>query len=315
MVHVKDASRCVGVVDRLIRPEQKARARPREPRRPGARARELRASGTQRKLVPYAEALRAPLRDRLGGTPDRHARVPRHARAPRLPARRARPVHRLVAVLHGLGAEGQVSRDLRGPGRRRGGPQDCSTTPNDCSTQIVARSSCSAHGVYGFFPANSDGDDIVVYTDESRTQRAAAVPRCCGSSGSARGRRRSAAWPTTSPRSASGIADYLGAFAVTAGFGADELAAKFKAGPRRLQRDHGRGAGRPPGRGLRRAAARARPPRLGLRPRREPVEGRPDRREVPRHPPGRRLPVLPRPHREGDALDAARRRGRRPASS
>ena len=35
--------------------------------------------------------------------------------------------------------------------------------------QIVAEKRLTANAVYGFFPANSDGDDIVIYTDESRT--------------------------------------------------------------------------------------------------------------------------------------------------
>ena len=35
--------------------------------------------------------------------------------------------------------------------------------------QMVARGFAKSHGLYGFFPANSDGDDVVVYTDESRT--------------------------------------------------------------------------------------------------------------------------------------------------
>ncbi len=64
----------------------------------------------------------------------------------------------------------------------------------------------------------------------------------------------------------SGVADYLGAFAVTAGLGADELVDAVRGRPRRLQRDHDQGPGRPAGRGVRRDAARAGPPRLGLRP-------------------------------------------------
>ncbi len=36
--------------------------------------------------------------------------------------------------------------------------------------QLVRDRSLKAHGVYGFFPANSAGDDVVVYTDESRTK-------------------------------------------------------------------------------------------------------------------------------------------------
>ena len=34
----------------------------------------------------------------------------------------------------------------------------------------------TANAVYGFFPANSEGDDIVIYTDESRHDRALPVP-------------------------------------------------------------------------------------------------------------------------------------------
>ncbi len=35
--------------------------------------------------------------------------------------------------------------------------------------RIIAEDRCHAEGIYGFFPANSDGDDIIVWTDESRT--------------------------------------------------------------------------------------------------------------------------------------------------
>ena len=82
--------------------------------------------------------------------------------------------------------------------------------------RIVAGERLTANAVYGFFPANSEGDDIVIYEDESRTERTCGC-RPCGSSGSATARRRSAPWPTTSRRGGPGVADYLGAFAVTAG--------------------------------------------------------------------------------------------------
>jgi len=35
--------------------------------------------------------------------------------------------------------------------------------------RIIAENRFHAEGIYGFFPANSDGDDIIVWTDESRT--------------------------------------------------------------------------------------------------------------------------------------------------
>ena len=35
--------------------------------------------------------------------------------------------------------------------------------------RIIAEDRCHAEGIYGFFPANADGDDIIVWTDETRT--------------------------------------------------------------------------------------------------------------------------------------------------
>ncbi|MCK7500379.1 MAG: hypothetical protein MZW92_66380 [Comamonadaceae bacterium] len=60
--------------------------------------------------------------------------------------------------------------------------------------------------------------------------------------------------------------DYIGLFAVTAGMGVEKKERAVRRRPRRLLGDHAQGAGRPPGRGLRRAAAPARAHRvLGLR--------------------------------------------------
>ena len=107
----------------------------------------------------------------------------------------------------------------------------------------------------------------------------------------------------------SGLLDYVGAFAVTAGIGADELVARVRG-----RRTTTTGAIMVKALADRLAEAfaemlhAARAPRLGLRRRRGPEQRGPDRREVPRHPPGVRLPGLPRPHREATLFDAARRR-------
>src|SRR5260221_290825 len=42
--------------------------------------------------------------------------------------------------------------------------------------QIVAKGWLTAHAVHGFYPANSDGDDIVVWTDETRTHERLRFP-------------------------------------------------------------------------------------------------------------------------------------------
>ena len=162
----------------------------------------------------------------------------------------------------------------------------------------------------GLFPANAVGDDIEVYTDESRARpwrrpctrcasRASTATACPTGRCPTSWRRARPAWPTTSA-----------AFAVTAGLGVARQGQRVQGRDRRLQRDPAGVAGRPARRGLRRADARAGPPRLlGLRARRAPRQRGPDRREVRRHPARPGLPRLPRPHREGSALGPARRRG------
>ena len=81
-------------------------------------------------------------------------------------------------------------------------------------------------------------------------------------------------------------------------------------GQRRLLGDPRQGPRRPPRRGIRRAPPRARPARVvGLCPGRGADQHRADRRAVPGHPAGSRLPGLPGPYREADAVRASRGRG------
>ena len=60
-----------------------------------------------------------------------------------------------------------------------------------------------------------------------------------------------------------GIADYLGAFAVTAGLGLESLVERIRTRSRRLQRDHEQGPGRPARRRPCRDAAQDRPAKIG----------------------------------------------------
>lgn len=86
-----------------------------------------------------------------------------------------------------------------------------------------------ARGVYGFFPAASDGDDVIVYTDESRTAERTRLhtlrqQRERASEGQANLALADYFAPVKTAR-----ADYIGLFAVTAGIGIDKLSAEFRA--------------------------------------------------------------------------------------
>jgi 5-methyltetrahydrofolate--homocysteine methyltransferase len=84
-----------------------------------------------------------------------------------------------------------------------------------------------AKGVYGFWPANSVGDDIELYTDESRTQVLTKFHMLRQQMDKPLGQFNHSLADFVAPKS-SGRPDYIGAFAVTAGHGADELSKQFE---------------------------------------------------------------------------------------
>jgi 5-methyltetrahydrofolate--homocysteine methyltransferase len=99
---------------------------------------------------------------------------------------------------------------------------------NKLLDEIVEKKLLTANGVVGFFPANSVGDDIEVYDDENRSniitifrnlrnqvKKEAGTPNLCLAD-------------FIAPKD-SGIIDYIGAFAVTAGIGVEDLVKKFEA--------------------------------------------------------------------------------------
>lgn len=91
---------------------------------------------------------------------------------------------------------------------------------------LIAADSLHPKGVFGLFPANSVGDDIEIFTDENRdtiltnachlrqqTEKPKGANYCLSD--------------YVAPKS-TGLADYVGAFAVTAGLEEDDLASAFE---------------------------------------------------------------------------------------
>jgi 5-methyltetrahydrofolate--homocysteine methyltransferase len=94
--------------------------------------------------------------------------------------------------------------------------------------QIIRERLLRAQGVFGFFRANSVGDDIELYADEERQQRTAVIHTIRQQMIKPPGRPNLALADFVAPREA-GVPDYVGAFAVTAGVGLDALVARFEA--------------------------------------------------------------------------------------
>ncbi len=93
--------------------------------------------------------------------------------------------------------------------------------------RIVAEKRLTARGVYGFWPANSVGDDILVYADRSRSQTIARFPML-RQQWERKGQSEFRSLADYIAPLDSGRTDYLGAFAVTAGVGCDQLVAEFE---------------------------------------------------------------------------------------
>jgi 5-methyltetrahydrofolate--homocysteine methyltransferase len=101
-------------------------------------------------------------------------------------------------------------------------------------TKIVTEKLLIARGVYGFFPANAAGDDIELYADDSRTEVLARFHFLRQQMDKPPGQFNHCLADFIAPKAAQSAtshpppADYLGVFAVTAGFGVDELCCRFE---------------------------------------------------------------------------------------
>jgi len=86
----------------------------------------------------------------------------------------------------------------------------------------------TANGVIGFFPANAVGDDIEVYTDDTRTEVLTTLRNLRQQGEHRDGIPNRSLGDFIAPRE-TGLQDYVGAFAVTAGLGSGDKIAEFKA--------------------------------------------------------------------------------------
>jgi 5-methyltetrahydrofolate--homocysteine methyltransferase len=93
--------------------------------------------------------------------------------------------------------------------------------------QIVGEKWLTASAVVGFWPANSDGDDIVVFGDKARKFPIATLHTLRQQMPREQGRPNMALADFIGPK---GTQDFIGGFAVTAGLGEDVHIKRFEAG-------------------------------------------------------------------------------------
>jgi 5-methyltetrahydrofolate--homocysteine methyltransferase len=224
-VHVLDASRAVGVVSRVLDPKQLATL-DQENRAEQARLRDLHAHKQKKPLLPLPTAQK----NRLVITFRRE-----DVAVPSFTGRRVvddvslQEIARYIdwtffftawelrgkfpAILQHP-EHGQAARELFDNAKR-------------LLDKIMADRSLTARGVYGFWPAASDGDDIVVYADEERRAEALRFAMLRQQQVKTDDNPYLALSDFVAPKG-SGIGDHIGAFAVTAGLGADVLAKAYE---------------------------------------------------------------------------------------
>jgi 5-methyltetrahydrofolate--homocysteine methyltransferase len=227
-VHVTDASRAVDVLSRISGAEMRAdyerRVRDEQQadreRFEGARPTELR---------PYAEAVEARLvLDWDAGPPEPPAFLGTRVLGDH-PLEDLVPYIDWTPFFHVWELRGVYPRILDDP-QYGAAARELYDAARRMLERIVGERGLHANGVYGFFPANSEGDDIVVYDDENREHERARLPMLRQQHTRRDGRACLSLADFLAPRSGP-HRDYLGAFAVTTGLGLDELVAA-------LEREH-----------------------------------------------------------------------------
>jgi 5-methyltetrahydrofolate--homocysteine methyltransferase len=217
VVHVVDASRVVGVVSDLLDPDRRSKL-DHVNREDQERLRQLHAEREAQPLLPYriATERRTPIVWRQRDLPEpafTGARVVEPDLA------ELRPYIDWTFFFTAWELKGRYPQILDHP-RHGEAARELFEAANELLDRIVADRSLAARGVYGFWPASAEGDDIVL-ADGRRFP----MLRQQADHGDDRPSRSLADYVAPAQ---TGLADHIGAFAVTAGLGADELAGRFE---------------------------------------------------------------------------------------
>ena len=98
---------------------------------------------------------------------------------------------------------------------------------NELLDMMISKKKLTAHGMAGLLPANSVGDDIELYADEKRDKVITRLHTLRQQAKKRSGQPNKALSDFIAPKE-TGIADYVGAFAVTTGHGVLDLVKKFE---------------------------------------------------------------------------------------
>jgi len=224
-IHVIDASRAVPVVGALMKPDSR-KALDLQNRKDQEEIREQFENRVGTQLLTYEEALRRKLHTEWDGHPIAVPEFTGRRMLKDFPLQELVPFIDWSPFFHTWEIRGRYPDLLHDPAR---GPaaRELFANAQELLKEIVDKKLFTAHAVYGFFPANSDGDDIVVYGDEKRTREIARLHTLRQQKDNQRAKPQLALADFIAPCDG-GRVDFLGAFAVTTGHGCQELADRFE---------------------------------------------------------------------------------------
>ena len=224
VVHVLDASRSVGVVEKLINKE----SRDAFVANNDEEQKKLVASykGRQQKLVPYAEALEKRFATDWDNVQIDQPEFTGVKTLKDFPIEEIRPYIDWSPFFMTWELKGKYPKIFEDPTVGEVA-REVYDKANLLLDRLISEKLVKANAVYAFWPAASDDDDIILYTDESRDSELARF-HCLRQQWERKGQTDFRSLSDYIAPATSGRQDYLGGFAVTAGIGADELAAQFK---------------------------------------------------------------------------------------
>ena len=225
-VHVLDASRAAGVVGALLSEELKPDFVDKNIRDQRRLREEFASRNAEKALLPIVRARERATRIDWAAT---------RIDVPRFTGRRVitnQPLEELVPYIdwspffHTWELRGRFPRILDDPEVGQQARQ-LFEDGQKLLQDIVNGRLLTAYAVYGFWPANAVGDDIELYSDESRSSVLATFHMLRQQMDKPANQYCHSLADFIAPRD-SVRGDYLGAFAVTAGHGADELSKQFE---------------------------------------------------------------------------------------
>ncbi|MEQ9322015.1 MAG: methionine synthase [Polyangiaceae bacterium] len=224
-VHVLDASRAVGTVSALLDPWQK-RKLDEDNRVEQERLREIYAGKNKKPVASYAEAL-----DRRYHVDFKKEdiAIPSFLGTKTLEDFDLEQVRRYIDWTFFFTTwelKGKYPQILESPTYGEAA-RELYEHGNELLDEIITKGWLKANAVYGFWPAASENNDVVLFEDVDRKNELARFPMLRQQHQKGRDAPCRSLADFVAPRDGA-LVDYVGAFAVTAGIGADEIAARFE---------------------------------------------------------------------------------------